>query len=107
MTTLLLSHPASLEHLTPPGHPERPDRIRAVNQVLAEARFDQLARDRKTKPEATGTSAGTAIEFLENLVLFARRETGAVIGDRKNKHGIVARHARFDRLITYSMGRRV
>src|SRR3984893_10154246 len=44
MTTLLLSHPASLEHLTPPGHPERPDRIRAVNQVLAEARFDQLAR---------------------------------------------------------------
>src|ERR1700731_1808100 len=44
MTTLLLSHPASLEHLTPPGHPERPDRIRAVNQVLAEARFDKLAR---------------------------------------------------------------
>ena len=30
MTTLLLSHPASLDHLTPPGHPERPDRIRAV-----------------------------------------------------------------------------
>src|SRR6202171_1671103 len=44
MTTLLLSHPASLDHLTPPGHPERPDRIRAVNQVLAEARFDKLAR---------------------------------------------------------------
>src|SRR6202790_1206593 len=44
MTTLLLSHPASLEHLTPPGHPERPDRIRAVNQVLAEARFDRLGR---------------------------------------------------------------
>src|ERR1700682_2708354 len=44
MTTLLLSHPASLDHLTPPGHPERPDRIRAVNQVLAEARFDKLLR---------------------------------------------------------------
>jgi acetoin utilization deacetylase AcuC-like enzyme len=36
MTTLLLTHPSSLDHLTPPGHPERPDRIRAVNQVLAQ-----------------------------------------------------------------------
>jgi acetoin utilization deacetylase AcuC-like enzyme len=44
MTTLLLTHPASLDHLTPPGHPERPDRIRAVDQVLAESRFDKLVR---------------------------------------------------------------
>ncbi|MBS0529098.1 MAG: histone deacetylase family protein [Proteobacteria bacterium] len=44
MTTLLLTHPASLDHLTPPGHPERPDRIRAVNQTLAEDRFKSLVR---------------------------------------------------------------
>ncbi len=44
MTTLLLSHPACLDHLTPPGHPERPDRIRAINQILAETRFDPLVR---------------------------------------------------------------
>src|SRR3979490_1757687 len=44
MTTLLLTHRASLDHLTPPGHPERPDRIRAVEQVLAEDRFDRLVR---------------------------------------------------------------
>ncbi|HVV42390.1 MAG TPA: histone deacetylase family protein [Nitrobacter sp.] len=44
MTTLLLTHPASLDHLTPPGHPERPDRIRAVDQVLAEDRFNTLVR---------------------------------------------------------------
>src|ERR1700731_1736455 len=44
MTTLLLSHPASLDHETPPGHPERPDRMRAVNQVLAEDRFGTLVR---------------------------------------------------------------
>jgi len=42
--TLLLSHPASLDHLTPPGHPERPDRIRAVEEVLGESRFDGLTR---------------------------------------------------------------
>src|SRR5665213_417529 len=44
MTTLLLTHPASLDHLTPPGHPERPDRIRAVNEVLAQQRFNALVR---------------------------------------------------------------
>jgi acetoin utilization deacetylase AcuC-like enzyme len=45
MTTLLVSHPASLDHLTPPGHPERPDRMRAVAQILGESRFDTLMRE--------------------------------------------------------------
>ena len=51
MTTLLLTHRASLDHLTPPGHPERPDRIRAVDQVLGESRFDKLVR--QDAPEGT------------------------------------------------------
>src|SRR6201747_1304165 len=51
MTTLLLTHRASLDHLTPPGHPERPDRIRAVDQVLSESRFDKLVREES--PEGT------------------------------------------------------
>ena len=29
MSTLYLHHPAALDHQTPLGHPERPDRIRA------------------------------------------------------------------------------
>jgi acetoin utilization deacetylase AcuC-like enzyme len=44
MTTLLLSHPASLGHETPPGHPERADRLRAVAQALGEDRFGKLTR---------------------------------------------------------------
>jgi acetoin utilization deacetylase AcuC-like enzyme len=44
MSTLLLTHPACLNHLTPPGHPERPDRLRAINQVLGEERFNPLVR---------------------------------------------------------------
>ncbi len=44
MTTLLLTHNACLDHLTPPGHPERPDRLRAVHQVLGEDRFSKLVR---------------------------------------------------------------
>jgi acetoin utilization deacetylase AcuC-like enzyme len=51
MTTLLLTHRASLDHLTPPGHPERPDRIRAVDQVLGESRFEKLVREEA--PEGT------------------------------------------------------
>jgi acetoin utilization deacetylase AcuC-like enzyme len=51
MTTLVLSHPASLSHETPPGHPERADRLRAVEAVLATPPFKALARD--AAPEAT------------------------------------------------------
>ncbi|HEY3028715.1 MAG TPA: histone deacetylase family protein [Bradyrhizobium sp.] len=51
MTTLLLSHRASLDHQTPPGHPERPDRMRAIEQVLGESRFDRLVREQA--PEGT------------------------------------------------------
>jgi acetoin utilization deacetylase AcuC-like enzyme len=35
MTTLVFTHPSSLAHETPPGHPERVERIQAVNAVLA------------------------------------------------------------------------
>ncbi|MEI5665716.1 histone deacetylase family protein [Bosea sp. CCNWLW174] len=44
MPTLLISHPSSLRHVTPPGHPERADRIRAVQQALEDERFALLQR---------------------------------------------------------------
>ena len=44
MTTRLYSHPIYLEHITPPGHPERPDRLRAIAQVLEHERFSGLER---------------------------------------------------------------
>ncbi len=44
MTTLLLSHDAGLNHLTPRGHPERPDRLRAVMAALEHERFASLMR---------------------------------------------------------------
>ncbi|MGL4728357.1 MAG: histone deacetylase family protein [Bosea sp. (in: a-proteobacteria)] len=45
MTTLLVSHTSALGHATPPGHPERADRIRAVGQALAEPAFAMLMRE--------------------------------------------------------------
>jgi acetoin utilization deacetylase AcuC-like enzyme len=44
MSTLLLSHAACLDHLTPSGHPERPDRLRAIERALERETFQMLAR---------------------------------------------------------------
>jgi acetoin utilization deacetylase AcuC-like enzyme len=44
MSTLLITHPAFLDHLTPLGHPERPDRLRAIERALEAEKFQTLAR---------------------------------------------------------------
>jgi acetoin utilization deacetylase AcuC-like enzyme len=44
MKTLYLSHPSALLHQTPSGHPERPDRIRALERALEHERFAGLIR---------------------------------------------------------------
>jgi acetoin utilization deacetylase AcuC-like enzyme len=44
MSTLFISHPAFLDHLTPLGHPERPDRLRAIERALEAEKFQTLAR---------------------------------------------------------------
>ena len=51
MTTLLYSHEASLRHEVPQGHPERPDRIRALMKALDDDRFAAL--ERREAPEAS------------------------------------------------------
>ncbi|ESR24751.1 histone deacetylase family protein [Lutibaculum baratangense] len=45
MPTLLISHPASLGHLVPEGHPERPDRMRAIDRALEAEEFQSLLRE--------------------------------------------------------------
>jgi acetoin utilization deacetylase AcuC-like enzyme len=51
MTTLLLTHPACLEHDTGFGHPERADRLRAVDEVLAGEAFQALKRELAPRAE--------------------------------------------------------
>lgn len=48
MSTLLISDPVFLDHAMPAGHPERPDRLRAIEKALADPRFAPLARERAT-----------------------------------------------------------
>lgn len=45
MSTLLLTHSSFLAHDTGAGHPERPDRIRAIDKVLSHELFDSLVRE--------------------------------------------------------------
>ena len=45
MPTLLITHPSFVDHDTGPGHPERPDRMRAIDRVLAHDYFADLVRE--------------------------------------------------------------
>ena len=51
MTTRLYTHPACLEHDTGPGHPERPERLRAVLRALEDQAFAAL--ERREAPRAS------------------------------------------------------
>ena len=51
MPTLYITHAACLDHLTPSGHPERPDRLRAIERALAADSFKPL--DRVEAPAAS------------------------------------------------------
>ncbi|SHE73758.1 Acetoin utilization deacetylase AcuC [Kaistia soli DSM 19436] len=46
MATLLIGNPIFARHIVPFGHPERPERIIAVEAALAEPGFDGLLRER-------------------------------------------------------------
>ncbi len=50
MSTRLYEHPIFLEHITPEGHPERSDRLRALNVALSHPHFERL--DRQQAPQA-------------------------------------------------------
>jgi acetoin utilization deacetylase AcuC-like enzyme len=65
--TLLLTHRASLDHLTPPGHPERPDRIRAIDQVLGESRFDNLTRQQAPEGSLDSVALCHNEHYVEEL----------------------------------------
>jgi acetoin utilization deacetylase AcuC-like enzyme len=56
MTTALITHAACLEHETPPGHPERVDRLRAILRALEAEEFHSL--DRREAPPAERAAIG-------------------------------------------------
>jgi acetoin utilization deacetylase AcuC-like enzyme len=65
MTTLLLTHPASLNHITPAGHPERPDRIRAVEGIMMRQEFALLAREQAPMTDLDTVALCHPMEYIE------------------------------------------
>ena len=77
MSTLLISHPACLNHLTPPGHPERPDRLRAIEQALETEKFQALAREQAPMAQ------------LETVALVHPMDYAELIRDASPREGMV------------------
>ena len=74
MTTLLITHPSSLNHLTPSGHPERPDRLRAVDQALEDERFQSLLRVQPPAADVETIALCHPREFVEELAEASPKE---------------------------------
>jgi acetoin utilization deacetylase AcuC-like enzyme len=68
LATLLVSDPVFLEHLVLPGQPERPDRLRAIAESLAEEPFDALVR----KGAVAAGEADLALAHDEDYVALIR-----------------------------------
>lgn len=74
MTTLYLSHPAALDHQTPLGHPERADRIRAIERVLEQERFAGLVREQAPMADVEVVARAHPRFFVETIRDTAPRE---------------------------------
>ena len=67
MTTLLISHPACLAHDMGEGHPEQPDRLRAVERAFESETFQMLARDVAPRAEISAIARVHPLDYIEAL----------------------------------------
>ncbi len=74
MTTLYLSHCAALDHRTPHGHPERPDRIRAIERALEHESFAALVREQAPLGDLDRVALAHPEEYVAAIREAAPRE---------------------------------
>ncbi len=77
MTTLYLTDPSFADHAVPEGHPERPDRIRAVQDALAPERYPDLLRGKAAMGDAALLRHAHPTAYIDT-VRDARPATGLV-----------------------------
>ncbi len=80
MPTIVFSHPSSYHHETGFGHPERPDRMRAVTEALAAEDFQSLRREEAPKAEIEQITRVHPKAYVD-AILEAIPEAGAVALD--------------------------
>ena len=67
MTTLVISHPACLAHDMGEGHPEQPDRLRAIERALESEVFQMLARDVAPRAEISAIARVHPLDYIEAI----------------------------------------
>jgi len=67
MSTLFVTHSASMNHLNPPGHPERPERLRAIETMLEGERFQTLARVQAPAADLETVALCHPMEYVEEI----------------------------------------
>ncbi len=80
MATLLLHHCAFAAHRTAQGHPERPDRYRAVEAALSRPQFDALVREQAEPADLAATRYVHSNRYVDALEA-ARPDNGYVYLD--------------------------
>ncbi len=74
MTTLYLTHSAFLNHRTPEGHPERPDRMRALEHALEDEAFQPLIREQAPLAELALAGLAHPADYVEAIAAAAPDE---------------------------------
>jgi acetoin utilization deacetylase AcuC-like enzyme len=67
LATLLATHPSALDHEMGPGHPERPERVRAIDAALSESRFRELLRIVAPKAPRESVLRAHSEDYLDAL----------------------------------------
>jgi acetoin utilization deacetylase AcuC-like enzyme len=67
VTTLVISHPACLAHEMGEGHPERPDRLRAIDHALVTEAFQMLARDLAPRADLAAIARVHPKDYIEAI----------------------------------------
>jgi acetoin utilization deacetylase AcuC-like enzyme len=67
VTTLVISHPACLAHDPGEGHPERPDRLRAIERALESEAFQMLARDAAPRADLAAIARVHPRDYIEAI----------------------------------------
>lgn len=68
MTTLLLTHPACLQHETGEYHPECADRLKAINHILENEDFSFLLRDEAPRVTTQQLLRAHSMEHIDHIL---------------------------------------
>ena len=65
--TLIVTHPACLAHQMGDGHPERPDRLRAIERAFESEVFQMPARDITPRADIAAIARVHPLDYIEAI----------------------------------------